>query len=178
MSAPVEVTEELLDFVRHRETIQHRNAVAIQPKLRRKRHGHPIRSRPVNGRTQVLRGQVQSEAVGIAQATVHFKAGLKFLRAKGAFVRAGGKPQRPARPECIAELPRIAGKVFFRNEVFADVPTANVAAQNQFELNLALVVHVRQPVRHQKIRQAIVADHLANGFVGAGVFKFGIEAQD
>src|ERR1019366_2823574 len=132
LPAPVEVAEELLEFVGHREAIQHGNAVAIQPKLRRKGHGHAIRGSPVNGGAQVLRGQGQPEAIGIAQATVQLDARLKLLRAKRAFVRAGGQLQWTACREGIAELPRIAREILFANEVFADVPTANVAAQNQF----------------------------------------------
>src|ERR1022692_1285897 len=162
----MEVAKELLEFVRHREAIQHGNAVAIQPKLRRKRHGHPIRGRPVNRRAQVLRGQVQPEAVGVAQATVHLDARLKLLRAKYAFVRPGGKLQRTAHPECIAKLPGIARKIVFRNEVFADVPTAKVAAQNQFELKLALFIHVRQSIWYQEVIPAVVTDDLSYGLDG------------
>src|ERR1035438_8759861 len=102
LPTPVEVAEELLEFVRHREAIQHGKAVAIQPKLRRESHGHAIRGTPVNGGTQVLRGQVQPEAVGVAQAAVHFHARLQLLRAKNAFARSGGQLQRTACPKGIA----------------------------------------------------------------------------
>ncbi len=88
---------------------------------------------------------------------------------------AGGKLQRPARPECIAELPWIAGKVFFRDEVFADIPSANVTAQNQLELKLALLSMRASTVRLQEIISAVVANDFSYGLVGAGVFEFGIE---
>src|ERR1035438_5698827 len=156
LPVPMEVAKELLEFVRHREAIQHGNAVAIQAKLRRERHGHAIRGSPVNGGAQVLRGQAKPEAIGIAQAAVHFDARLKLLRAKSAFLRPGGKLQRTARPQCIDELPGLAGTILFGNEPFADVATVSVAAQNQFEFHLALDMHARQPVRRQEIWQPIV----------------------
>src|SRR5579864_2541914 len=84
LPAPVKVAEELLEFVRHREAVQHGKAVTVQSELRRKRHRHPVRSIPVNSRAQVLRGQVQSEAVAVAQAAIHFDASLKLLRTKSA----------------------------------------------------------------------------------------------
>src|SRR5271165_330214 len=130
LRTPVEMTEELLDLKRRREAIQHRNAVAIQPELGRERHRHPVRRRPANGRAQVLRSQVQPEAVGVAEATIHFEASLKLFPAEGALACAGGKLKGTADPECIAELPGIAREVLLRDEVFADVPTVGVAAQN------------------------------------------------
>src|SRR5271167_529437 len=136
LSAPMKATQKLLDFIGHGETIQDRNAVPIQSELWRKCHRHSIRRSPIDSRAQILRGKVQSESVCITQASVHFDTRLKLLRAKGAFVRAGGKLERAARPECIAALPRIPAKIFLGDEVLADVPAVDIAAQDQFELKL------------------------------------------
>src|SRR5271167_3595882 len=175
LRTPVEVTEELLDFVRHREAIQHGDAVTIQPELRRERHRHTVRRRPVNGWAQVLRSQVQPESVCITQATIHFDAGLKFFPTEGALARAGGKLERTADPQCITELPGIARKVLFRDKVFTNVPAVGIAPQNQLELNLALFVPARQPVRDEEVIAPIVANDLSYRLVGAGVFEFGVE---
>src|SRR5271166_6386917 len=115
LRAPVEVTEELLNFIRHGEAIQDRNAVAVQPELRRERHHHSIWRSPANGWAEILRSVTQPETVSVAQSSIHLEAGLKLFRAEGTLVRTSGKLEGTAEREGIAELPRIARKVLFRD---------------------------------------------------------------
>src|ERR1700693_233003 len=129
--------EQLIDFVGNSETIQVGNAVVVQSKLGRERECHTVGRSPVDQGPNVVRGLVSSKAVAVAESAVHLNSGLKLFAAESAVVSAGRKLQRTAHSPGISELPEIVGKVFLRDDVFADIPPPVIAAENQFQLQFA-----------------------------------------
>src|ERR1700693_2536610 len=115
-------SEQLIDFVGNSEAIQAGNAVVVQSKLGRERERHTVGRSPVDQGPNVVRGLVSSKAVAVAKSSVHLNSRLKLLAAESAVVSAGRQLQRTAHSPGISELPGIVGKIFFRDDVFADIP--------------------------------------------------------
>src|SRR5207244_3512550 len=76
----------------------------------------------------------------------------------------------------IAKLPRLVGKILFRDNIFADVPPAKIAAQYKLELHLSLFLAPNLGVRIEEIVLAVMSNHLTQGFVAAvDVFEFHVK---
>src|SRR5262249_40521052 len=65
--------------------------------------------------------------------------------------------------------------VLLSDEVLTDVPTLELAAENQSQLDLPLGVLAGDAIRLQEVFLAVMADDLAQGFVCRGVLELGVE---
>src|SRR3984893_14989788 len=163
----VEAAEELVDFVGHPEAKEVRHTVVVQPELGRERQHQAVRRAPVDGRAEIVGRLARAKAIAFSQSAVHLDTGLEFLSAERAVVRLGHQRERTADAPCVAELPRAASKVFFHDEVFADVPAFVVATEDQLEFDLALLFCPRLTVGVNQIFLTIVADDFEKRLVGA-----------
>src|SRR6202022_5116906 len=107
------------------------------------------------------------QTITLPHAARPLRTGLEFLSAERAVVRRGHQRERTADAPCVAELPRAASKVFFHDEVFADVPAFVVATEDQLEFDLALLFCPRLTVGVNQIFLTIVADDFEKRLVGA-----------
>src|SRR5262249_40193786 len=114
-------------------------AVAVEPCCRRNAQRRSAGDMERHRGRQVMRGVMQTEAVAIAQPTVELRAQGKVLAAELARIRARRQRQWPAYRQSVAEFPGLAGKILFHDEVFRHVPALEIAAQDQLELDFALL---------------------------------------
>src|SRR6202022_4105227 len=113
------------------------------------------------------RREARSKTVGGPQPPGHFPSGLKLLAAEGAVVSAGGQPQGTAHRPRISKLPGAVGQILFGDDIFADVPSPVVAAQNELQLQFALLLLPRSRIRIDQVVLAVVPAHFAQGLVPA-----------
>src|SRR2546422_2375056 len=81
-------------------------AVSIQAETGRDAQRRFARQIPDQDRRQVMRSVLQTEAITVAESSIHFETGREILAAKGAGPRRRLQGQRPADAPRIAELPR------------------------------------------------------------------------
>src|SRR3981081_3823798 len=108
---------------------------------------------------------MQAKAVAISEASIHFGAQSEVLAAEGAGFGGGSGGQGAAAAYGVTELPGAAGKILFSDEVFGDVPAFEVAGEDQFEFDLALLVVA--VVTTQEIGAAVVPHDVQQSFVGS-----------
>src|ERR1700730_5702248 len=112
--------------------------------------------------------------MAITETAIHFSAPSEALATEGAGFRRGGGSQDAASAYGVAELPECAGKVFFSEEVFREIPAFEGTGENQFEFGLSFLLVAA--VTTEEIGAAVVAYDLEQRFVCAvDVGEFEVE---
>src|SRR6185312_5179654 len=84
-----------------------------------------------------MRSVFQAKTVAVAQAAIHLRTQAEVFTAKCAGIGAGKQRKRPAGRNRISELPGLGGQVLLRDDVFGDVPTSDIAGEDQLQLRFA-----------------------------------------
>src|SRR5216683_3889567 len=101
------------------------------------------------------------EAVAVSETTIHLNSGLKLFAAECAVVSACRQLQGTAHRPGVSKFPGCVGEILFRDDIFADVPAAKVAAQDKLQLHLALFLSASLRVGIDEIVLAVVSDHFS-----------------
>jgi len=123
-----------------------------------------------------MRSLPQTEAFMGPQAAIHFDSGLKVLRAEIAPVRPCRQCQRPTDTDRVAELKRLVPDVLFRNEILRERPTPEVTSQDQFGLDLPLLLRSSLGVQTSQVSFAIIVHDFKQALIRTvNVLEFHVE---
>src|SRR5438128_1413985 len=145
------VSSEECPFVGDAESDEHSIAAARQAPGWADAQRDAFWQSPRERRRNVMRSPRQRALVLLSESAIHFDAERNVFGTEATIARRCGESKRATRSERIAELPRLAGEVFFCDEIAREVPAASIARQNQLRLELAFLLVTRLVGRFRKI---------------------------
>src|SRR5689334_16086666 len=112
-----------------------------------------------------MRGLVQSGIAAVAQAAIHFNSGRESIRTESARLSTGQQLERAAARHRVTEFPRTGGKILFCENVFAYIPAAEIASQNQLDFDFPLFLFPALRIWIGEVRKSVMANHLPKALV-------------
>src|SRR5262249_33947078 len=153
---PPEVTADLLNLVGNLEAPQNADAVVVEAEAGRKDDRWTFRNIECDRGAEILRGLSPAKAVAIAEAAIHFHAAGEMFAAEPAVAASRFQGQWAARADGVAELPRLVLQILFSDEVFGEIPAADIARENQFGFDRALDGLACDVVRNPEVLDAVM----------------------